>query len=140
MKSLTDNFIKIIKTNLPDKPTLILDIDDTIIDSKGEINYDVLNTYNIAKSNNINIFIITARPDNSKTIEYTYNQMENIGIKDIKIFFMPYYYNDIALYKHNIRKLLTKLGYNIIAAVGDMYWDFGSFCLNNFHIYRESIK
>lgn len=139
MTTVTEKIKEILNTKLPLNPCIIYDIDDTIIDSETfDVNIDVLESYNYAKSKNIKIFIVTARPDTQQTVNYTYIQLENIGIKDTKIFFMPLNETNIAFYKHNVRKYLNDIGYSILVSIGDKYWDIGTYSLNNILIYKKN--
>lgn len=111
---------------LPKNPCIILDIDDTIINSlTNEVNIDVMNVYNLAVSRNIKVFIITAR--NFYGLSYTYKQLHDIGITDTPIYFMDIYERNIPEYKKNRRKLIKDLGYNCIISIGDMSWDIGEY-------------
>ena len=126
--SIINTLDKSIDTDKMDRSIVIYDIDDTLIDSQGNPIEHIIRTYKYALSKGYKIAIITARPGFIDNIEYTRAQLLKAGIDNYDvIFFRPEHYKDIATYKLKCRKHLHELDYNIVASIGDAYWDIGEY-------------
>lgn len=126
--SIIDTLDKSIDSDKMDRSIVIYDIDETLIDGQGNPREHILRTYNYALTKGYKIAIITARPGSVENINYTREQLTKAGIRDYEImFFRPEHYKDIATYKLKCRKHLHELEYNIVASIGDAYWDIGEY-------------
>ena len=106
----------------------VFDIDDTLIDQKTkQIIQPVYDFYAFLKEKMV-IFIITARPDLEKTIEYTKQELTKLNIREYKsIYFRKFSNTDLRKYKLHARKDILDKGYNILISVGDKEWDIGEY-------------
>ena len=123
-----NNIYKIF-TNISRKnnSVIIFDIDETLINNNGEKIDEIINFFNYIKYNNFIPIIITARPNNNKSILYTENQLKKFNITGYKyIYFMPKGYN-VENYKKIARKDIIQKGYKIEMSIGDKYWDIGKY-------------
>lgn len=109
---------------LPEKPIIIFDIDDTLIDSLGNPIIPICTIYHYAILHDINIGIVTARADVPENNEFIKTLLRNIGIVDVKEwYFRPINDHRYALCKEYARGHIERLGYNIIMSIGDRDWD-----------------
>jgi len=124
-----------IKNNVKN-PSIILDIDETIIQNRcwrcgnnlREVKkiYPIFNLYNWCIHNGINVFFVTARDIDGKNI--TMKQLKNIGVKKYSgLYLRNKNYkptqNDISIQKFTIRKNIYKSGNSIIVNIGDQPHD-----------------
>lgn len=126
---LCKNLRDILNTiTLPDNPTVVFDIDDTLININGECIDQIINFYNYVKSLGIIVIIITNRSGDTQTINFTIKQLNQSGITGHKsIYFRSI--NSINPYKYKklARKNILDRGMNIIMSIGDMPWDIGEY-------------
>jgi predicted secreted acid phosphatase len=108
---------------------VIFDIDDTLINSKtNQKNNEIIKFYKYLILQKINIILITARTASPEIIKYTYNQLNNLGIKNYKyLYFITNNFKNVKFYKINARKDVHNKGYNIIMSLGDNEWDYGKY-------------
>ncbi len=129
------------------KLAVVLDIDETVLSNypqmvkrdfgggKEAINHDIelgkdkaikpmLGFYNFAKQNHVSLFFVTGRKSTEGWI--TIKNLKAAGFRDWKkLYLKPSKYNksSIAPYKINTRKAISKLGYTIVASLGDQRSD-----------------
>jgi predicted secreted acid phosphatase len=129
MNNITTNAVNTInEMDLPDNPTIVFDIDDTLIDKQGNCIEPVMMLYNYAKKKGLTIVIITARVATVTNINKTKYQLTSCGIYDYKaMYFRPINKDDLWKYKLLSRKDLLNKGLNVIMSVGDMIWDIGMY-------------
>lgn len=94
---------------------VMFDIDDTLIRaSDGMLILPMLDVLLHAKSRGYRVIIITARPRLQEVIDYTVEQLRELGIP----------YDDLGFCNPEDKgRLKMKLGYNFILSVGDMPTD-----------------
>lgn len=94
---------------------VMFDIDDTLIRaSDGMVMFPMVDVLLHAKSLGYTVVIITARPRLQEVIDYTTQQMHDLGIP----------YDDLGFCNHeNKGRLKLELGYNFVLSVGDMPTD-----------------
>jgi hypothetical protein len=94
---------------------VMFDIDDTLIRaSDGVVILPMLDVLLRAKSLGYKIIIITARPRLQEVVDYTVEQLRDLGIP----------YDDLGFCNPEDKgRLKMKLGYNFVLSVGDMPTD-----------------
>ena len=113
---------------------VILDIDDTIIDSHTNKKIESIDKlYQYALENKIATVFITAREGTEFVKKMTIEQLKNVNIRgyDLLYFLPPYMKNNrkmatpesVEKYKYYARKNVTECGYTPLFSIGDMYWD-----------------
>lgn len=113
---------------LPPNPTVIFDIDDTLIHSRlDEPIVPMVACYHAIKNLKIDIQIVTARLFSEEVVEYTKAQLSKYGIANDTIYFRNPEYQDVSQYKFNCRYHIRERGLNTIASIGDQPWDIGAF-------------
>lgn len=115
------------KTQSITNPSIIYDIDLTLIDRDGNPLNPILRTLKYAISQNFFPVLITARQGSLENIATTISQLRTVGIENIPIYFLTAGMRDVRKYKTDSRKHLTSLGYNIVMSIGDSDWDIGEY-------------
>lgn len=136
------------KLKTPQRLAVIFDIDETVLS-----NYQIMQTlhfepngknlrkfllmgndpallpslelYNLAKSHNISVFFITGRDELMH--HATIVNLLKAGFQDWSgIYFRPFHYNkkSIVPFKSSIRQRIEKMGFTIIASIGDQESDY----------------
>lgn len=127
-QELIDFFKKIPKKN---NDIVFFDIDDTLLRpyNNNQPIVSVVNFYKYLVNNGYNTAIITARPNIEQNLQYTINDLKNIGIdNDYKFLVLkPLNEDNITEYKMNARKQILDMGYTPLMSIGDMYWDVGKY-------------
>jgi predicted secreted acid phosphatase len=129
LSAYLDHIKQSLRSYVPaENDAVVFDIDDTLIDQKTkQVIQPVYDFYTFLKERMI-IFIITARPDLDKTIEYTKNELTKHNIREYKsIYFRKVSNTDIRRYKLYARKDILDKGYNILISIGDKEWDIGEY-------------
>ena len=128
--------------NIDYKPCVVFDIDGTILvdgnyapESDDDIIQDVYNFLLYLQRKNIDIFIITARPDSPVNRKGTVNMLQNLNINYVYLYMWNDY--DHITYKELARKDIFEHDYNIIMSLGDNYWDYGKYGGLGVHIYDD---
>lgn len=115
-----------INKSIINKPVIVYDIDDTLIDSKGRPIEPIIRTYWRAKNLGFTIVIVTARED--RHIEPTRRQLHSYGIVNYNgLYLRPSYETDLAKYKLSARKNIHDRGSTVIMSIGDMPFDIGKY-------------
>jgi hypothetical protein len=112
-----------------DKDIVIFDIDDTLFDpySDREIT-PVINFYRYLVENNYNVAIITARENTPLNVKYTIDDLERHNIRGYKFLVLRNpSYNDLFLYKKDVRKQIAEFGFTPLISIGDKRWDMGEY-------------
>lgn len=113
---------------MPENPAVIFDIDNTLIDYKGECIQPIVNLYNYVKTKGITPLIITSRAYFIPNLFWTMKQLKDCNISGYNALTLrPESELDQYKYKRNARKKFVEEGYNIIMSVGDNFWDVGEF-------------
>ena len=94
-------------------PSVMFDIDGTLIDYQGYPIKHIIKLLNLCIKNNLNVIIITARPISST--QFTESQLRYFNIDYSVIFYRTTGNN----FKSNIKKGLSELDLNIILSIGD---------------------
>lgn len=94
-------------------PSVMFDIDGTLIDYQGYPIKQVINLLKLCMKNSLNVIIITARPISSA--QFTEAQLRYFNIDYSVIFYRTTGNN----FKSNIKKGLSELDLNIILSIGD---------------------
>ena len=128
------------------KPCVVFDIDGTILvdgiyspKDSTEIIQDVYKfLLYIQNVHNIDIFIITARPDSRINRMGTIDMLKKLDInyKYLYMWNQDIFY-DFIEYKEEARKEIFENGYNVIMSLGDNYWDYGNYGGLGVHIYND---
>lgn len=118
-----------------EKDIVIFDIDGTLVDDESICIIPVIELYRYLRSLGYPIYIITARLNTPYNYKFTVNMLLMCGIKDyMGIFMRPPGDIDLYAYKEKRRKYLVNRGYNIVASVGDMPFDFGKYSGMNIQV------
>jgi hypothetical protein len=105
---------------------VIFDIDETLLDLRGQPIVPIVAVYNYVRSAGITPIMITARETGG--IEITREQLEFAGITPSRImYFRPPEMQDPYAYKLGARRDVHRRGYTVIASVGDQPWDIGHY-------------
>lgn len=113
---------------LPENPVIIFDIDDTLINSQGEVIEQVVMIYNYAKKLGITPMIITSRPAFPYNMEWTRNQLMRNNITGYhSIYMRPVSRTDQWNFKLQSRKHIYDHGFNAVMSIGDQAWDIGEY-------------
>tara|TARA_Y100001972_G_C7624077_1_gene313014 strand:- start:171 stop:659 length:489 start_codon:yes stop_codon:yes gene_type:complete len=127
------------------KPCVVFDIDGTILvngvyspKDNSEIILEVYDFLLYLQRMNIDIFIITARPDNRVNRYGTSKMLRQIGI-DYKYLYMwdQNLFDNHEIFKESAREEIFDNNYNIIMSLGDNYWDYGEYGGMGVHIYND---
>ena len=111
------------KLELPEKPAIIFDIDNTLLDSNFNMIKPVVILYNYAEMLGIFPVIVTSRESTEQVIQKTSEQLRDIGIVKKFIYFRKPYRTDIWSFKRASRKNVEEHGYKIVMSVGDSMCD-----------------
>lgn len=113
---------------IKDNSVIVYDIDETLIDTNGNLIQPIVNTYNYALTKGLKISLITARPGFEENIEWTRDQLKQLGLNNyINIYFRVPERHDVWRYKTMARKNLWDQNYVVEMSIGDMAWDMGEF-------------
>jgi len=116
------------KMHMPANPTVIFDIDDTLINSFGATIKPILELYNYVKMLCITPVIITNRMNEQMVVEYTMYELESHGINGYhEIYFRDPDETDLVRAKLLSRKKVTEKGFDIVMSIGDQKCDIGAF-------------
>ena len=105
---------------------VVFDIDDTLITSDtNEIMSKTFNLFKYCVNKGYHVYIITARINTQRVINFTLQQLSSLGITGYKLiaFRDPNDLN-VARYKMNARRVIPQ---DIIMSVGDQEWDIGPY-------------
>lgn len=129
LNELSANIIRTIDTMfLPHNATIIYDIDDTLINTRGYLLQPIVDTYHYAKSKGIQTVIVTNRPGSQEGITYTQEQLKYHGLHNNSALYMrPPTKNDPWKFKYAARKNVHERGMTVIMSVGDQPWDIGEY-------------
>ena len=90
---------------LKSNSTVVFDIDDTLINTKGEIIKPIMDFYNVVKKMGIEPMIVTARRFTNNGLNFTRKQLKEYGITNYKfLYLMPVETNDVWEYKKQARE------------------------------------
>lgn len=105
---------------------VVFDIDDTLISSHtGEIIGPVLDLFQFAVNSGMTVVIVTSRVGTPRAIEYTVEQLKQLGIRGhSRLYMRKTEETNNWSFKRASRKSVYEDGYNILMSVGDMDWDF----------------
>ena len=130
------------------KPCVVFDIDGTVIidgiyapQNKNEIIHDVHNFLLYIQNKGIEIFIITARPENKTNRYETSKMLTKLNIDYTHLYMWNRNtFNNPTTYKEECRKEIFQNNYNIIMSLGDNIWDYGDYGGVGVHIYNDGEK
>lgn len=126
-ETLLNSVINYLNSNRGKNKAIVLDIDDTMIMTSGNIYKSIKLIYDHALRNEIKVFIITARVLNNPTINFTKNQLVRAGYQKYEgLYLMPRSYmisRQIQMYKYTARQLIKNKNYDIILNIGDQWTD-----------------
>jgi predicted secreted acid phosphatase len=109
-----------------ERDVVVFDIDETLIDIRGEPMFDVIEFYKYVMAIGFRTVIITAREGTTGNIKLTIEELSRFGINGYSsIYFRLPSQLNIEQYKINSRKSVLDNGFNTVMSVGDMYWDTG---------------
>jgi len=112
--------------DLPNNPSIIFDIDNTLIDDYQVPIKPIIQIYNYCKSIFIQPIIITNRMGTHENVIYTKKQLTECGITGYNlIYFRHPNENNMWNPKIQSRKDVLLKGYNTIMSIGDKPWDIG---------------
>jgi ribonucleotide monophosphatase NagD (HAD superfamily) len=97
-----------------ERDAVMFDIDDTLIYLTGTPIDEMIELLEEAKILGYKIVIITARPELKRVMEYTVNELHQIGIEYDELYFID---------AHKKGDLKKEIGYNFILSVGDNWTD-----------------
>jgi len=98
----------------PGHDAVMADIDDTIIFTSGKINWPVVDILHEAYRLGYRVVIITARPGLEGVIEWTQEQLTEIGVPYDALGFTP---------PEKKIDMKREMGYNFVLSIGDMPTD-----------------
>jgi predicted secreted acid phosphatase len=115
--------------NINNKLSVIFDIDDTLIDVKGNCIGEIVYIYNYVKKLGIDPIIITNRAGTKDIMDYTMKQLSNCNITEYRYLYFrdPTKTNDPYKYKEDARKDVFNKGYFTVISIGDQMWDIGNY-------------
>jgi len=118
------------------KYVIILDIDDTIYDTKKDkLIEPIFDLYNYALSQNIYTVFITAREGSEQSKKFTVEQLNALGIKGYDLLYLrPPSMKNVYKYKTYARKNVFECGYIPLFSIGDQKWDIGDYGGHGIHI------
>tara|TARA_Y100000022_G_C12933035_1_gene232502 strand:- start:19 stop:507 length:489 start_codon:yes stop_codon:yes gene_type:complete len=130
------------------KPCVVFDIDGTILvdgvyspRDESEIISNIYDFLMYIQDRGIDIFIITARPDNIHNRHGTKQMLDKLNIKYTYLYMWNLdVFNNHVSYKESARKEIFDNNYNIIMSLGDNYWDYGDYGGLGVHIYDNGRK
>lgn len=132
-KILVNNLHNILSKYNINNPSVIFDIDGTIISDKvyapknmDDLITPVYNFFLYCMQLGINIFVVTARPAYQYNIEKTIEMLQNIGLIATEYYFCRPGKNQ-AVCKNICRKNILDKGYTTILSIGDNIWDIGNY-------------
>ena len=113
--------------HLAAKPAIVLDIDGTVLinDNDGPARC-VLHFQALVRActrHSIDVFCVTARPDERSNRLYTERQLEKCGISPVAKVYMRPPSSEYAAYKFRARQNIVGNGYTILLTVGDQFAD-----------------
>ena len=130
---LINNLNYILSHNNIYKPSIVFDIDGTIISDKvyapasySDLIEPIYYFYKYCMNIGINIFIITARPAYQYNIEKTVEMLQNIGLTANEYYFCRHGENQ-SFCKYESRKNIFDKGYTVVMSLGDNIWDIGKY-------------
>ena len=130
-KILVNHLEYTLSNNNINNPSIIFDIDGTIIsdkvfapESKDDLIMPIYKFFLYCMQLGINIFVVTARPAYQINIEKTVEMLQSIGLIAKEYYFSKIGQNQ-AIYKNNCRKNILDKGYTTIMSIGDNIWDIG---------------
>jgi len=119
-----DNIDILRNSSYPENSIIIFDIDNTLLDAKGNRINSIVTLYDYVKLLQIPLFIITSRIGTKENIEKTQKQLYINKITEYKcMYFLKPLDYDVYNFKNTARKDILKKGYKIIMTVGDSDWD-----------------
>lgn len=101
---------------------VVFDIDDTLLRSDTfEVIKPTWDLFQYCKDKGYKIYIITARPDTKRVIQWTAQQLQQASLTGFeKISFRPQWDFNVYKYKLDMRRSIPE---KIVMSVGDMVWD-----------------
>ena len=118
------------------KYVVILDIDDTIYDTKKNTLIEpIYDLYNYALLQNVYTVFITAREGSEQSTKFTVDQLNALGIKGYDLLYLrPPHMKNIHKYKEYARQNVFESGYIPLFSIGDQKWDSGDYGGHGIHI------
>ena len=118
------------------KYVVILDIDDTIYDTKKNTLIEpIYDLYNYALSRNIYTVFITAREGSEQSKNFTVDQLNALGLIGYDLRYLrPPGMKDVYKYKTYARRNVVESGYIPLFSIGDQRWDSGDYGGHGIHI------
>jgi hypothetical protein len=112
----------------PKKYVAFFDIDSTLVDINGLLIEPVFFLYKKTIEKGITVVIITARPGFTQNLEWTKEQLYNLGIRNYSLLVAkPPQIEDIYQYKLFARRMVVEKGYIPLFTIGDMDFDMGKY-------------
>ena len=112
---------------IPKNAVAIFDIDQTLIDLKGNPT-PIVKLFNFVKIKGIHPVIITARDATPESVKQTQQHLQKFNIfGEILMYFRPPEKMDLAYYKYCARKNVHERGFIPVLSIGDEYWDIGEY-------------
>lgn len=109
------------------KPCIVLDIDGTILinmpDGRSKCVPCFGSLCKACHMNGIDVFCVTARPDEAYNRKYTERQLEKCNVAPITQLFMRPPRAEYGTYKFKARKNIATRGYTILLTIGDQFAD-----------------
>tara|TARA_Y100001972_G_C7654079_1_gene329140 strand:- start:296 stop:775 length:480 start_codon:yes stop_codon:yes gene_type:complete len=133
-------------TNVSGKnPCVVFDIDGTLIYEndietyKEKLIIDICKFAYYLNSNNIPIFIVTARDMNvPNNYEDTEKLLDRLNINYMKLYLWDIEeYKTVVDFKSLTRKNIEDKNYKVIMSLGDNYWDYGDYGGTGIHIFEN---
>lgn len=113
---------------MPSRPAVIFDIDETLMARNGTVIQPMLKLYNHVKMLCITPIIITNRPGEENVMAITKYELDLHGITGYyDVYFRDPEDMDFTRAKLRVRKNLSRKGFDIIMSVGDRDWDIGQY-------------
>jgi len=102
-------------------PAVMFDIDDTLVNKRGDPLIDIIKIYHFAKGMGYKIIVITARSNDYKT--HTARELDSIGVEP-DFLFLRKHDDDYDTFKEKYKKHVRDyFGIDIVLSLGDQWVD-----------------
>lgn len=102
-------------------PAVMFDIDDTLVNFRGDPLNDIIRVYHYAKASGYKIIVITARSNDYKY--QTERELDSIGIEPDFLFLRRSHDNYDTFKEEHKKKLRDLYGIDIVVSLGDQWVD-----------------
>lgn len=113
---------------MPCNPAVVFDIDATLIDEDGGCISSMIEVYNYVKMVGLSPIIVTNRPGYVENVLATEHQLLACGVSGYSLmYFRNPAVMDMWSAKLDAREDIHRIGYTVVASIGDKPWDIGEY-------------